>query len=216
MLAKLTARNALMYYAFLASLAVVRNLMFCKIKTILKRFYTNVKTEHTRMKKEDANSGAKNVESMEGGEDASPAKVSDEEVQDSIKVSPADEEEEYSFDDDEGSDGMPSIRILIKVISTHELSELLYVQGIKSAKDESSFWSLHAWSRAFLLAQNLLSGVLVGLTSCMGKIFLLSCAHTKGVWGWAFTPCVWASGLSVTFTIFANLYNLNLTVSMYS
>jgi len=205
MLAKLTARNALMYYAFLASLVVVRNLMFCKIKTILKRFYLNVKTEHTRMKEQDGKSKAKSLESYqeEGGED-------------STNVSPEQADDIDLDAEDEGSDGMPSIRILIKVISTHEMSELLYVQGIKSAKDESSFWSLHAWSRAFLLAQNLLSGVLVGLTSCMGKIFLLSCAHTKGVWGWAFTPCVWASGLSVTFTIFANLYNLNLTVSMYS
>jgi len=70
--------------------------------------------------------------------------------------------------------------------------------------------------RGFLVQTNLLSGFFAGSTSVLGKIFLISCGHSKGSFGWAHIPSVWVSGLAIIVTIYSNLFNLNLTVSLYS
>lgn len=109
----------------------------------------------------------------------------------------------------------PALRIIIKLCSTHELPELDEYQG-KDASEKTGFWNVHRVLRGFLVETNLLSGFFAGSTSVLGKIFLISCAHSPGAFGWVHTASVWVSGLAIIATIYSNLYNLNLTVSLYS
>lgn len=49
----------------------------------------------------------------------------------------------------------------------------------------------------------------------MGKMFLEVCAVEEG-FDWFFNPLAWLTGLSVAFTVFSNLYNLNFTIGMFN
>jgi hypothetical protein len=49
----------------------------------------------------------------------------------------------------------------------------------------------------------------------MGKLFLLQVGFSTG-YSFLYSPMCWVTGLSVIFTVFMNLSNLNFTISLYS
>lgn len=53
------------------------------------------------------------------------------------------------------------------------------------------------------------------MTSTMGKMFLEICAIEEG-YDWFFNPLAWLTGISVCFTVFSNLYNLNFTIGLFN
>ena len=111
-------------------------------------------------------------------------------------------------------DGMqkPSDRILIKIIQINSIAKLRVLQ----AKTEpETFFTIHFYVRLYLVLVNLLSGCFGGMTSTMGKMFLQVCSFEHG-WSVVYNPMAWVTGLSVVFTVFSNLANLNATLRLYS
>ena len=109
----------------------------------------------------------------------------------------------------------PSYRVLIKTISVNTMENVYHFQGITEEKDKD-FFSLHIFIRAFLLLANVLSGVLCGLTAVMGKIFIMTSSRSTGIFDLATNVSAWITGLSCCTTVFSNLVNVNITVSLYS
>ena len=73
--------------------------------------------------------------------------------------------------------------------------------------------------RAFLILTNLLSGTLSGITCCLGKLMIMVFV-SPGVVSDPLSifkmRCAWLLALCVNITVWSNLFNLNLTVSLYS
>jgi hypothetical protein len=95
------------------------------------------------------------------------------------------------------------------------MDDVYYFQGISEEKDKDLI-SLHIFIRAFLLLSSILSGILCGLTAVMGKIFIITCSNSDGMYDIATNVSAWITGASVVATVFSNLINVNITVSLYS
>ena len=114
----------------------------------------------------------------------------------------------------------PSNRQIIKVISTHSRSELYMLQGISDQDHhgQQTEW-LHFMLRAFLILTNLLSGTLSGITCCIGKLLIMVFV-SPGVVADPLSlfkmKSAWLLALCVNISVWSNLFNLNLTVSLYS
>lgn len=95
------------------------------------------------------------------------------------------------------------------------MKDVYNFQGITEDKDKD-FFSLHIFIRAFLLLSSILSGVLCGLTAVMGKIFIITLSNSTGILDVVTNVSAWITGISVVVTVFSNLINVNITVSLYS
>lgn len=62
---------------------------------------------------------------------------------------------------------------------------------------------------------NLMSGMFGGMTSTMGKMFILILSFKPG-YSYLFSPLAWTTGMSVVGLVVSNYYNLNLIVALYS
>lgn len=94
---------------------------------------------------------------------------------------------------------------------SHSIENIRLFQN-KSKPEECL--DIHFYLRFYLIVATCLSGLLAGMTSTMGKMWLETVSFEKG-FGMFFNYQCWITGLSVAFTVYANLTNLNMTISLF-
>ena len=105
----------------------------------------------------------------------------------------------------------PSDRKIIKLIMSHSIENIRQFQN--KTKPEGCL-NIHFYLRLYLIVANCLSGLLAGMTSTMGKMFLETISFEEGS-SMFFNYQCWVTGLSVAFTVYTNLMNLNMTISLF-
>ena len=67
-----------------------------------------------------------------------------------------------------------------------------------------------------MLVTSILCGALCGLTAVNGKIFILTLTRSTSTYDFVTNISAWICGVMNIISVFANLYNLNLTASLFS
>jgi len=106
----------------------------------------------------------------------------------------------------------PSDRILIKIAQQKTLRQLRLLQN---KSEPESCLTIHFYLRAYLLMTSLLSGLFGGMTTTMFKLFL-GLVSNSSFSDLVASPIAWITFVCALTMLFSNLYNLNVTISLYS